>query len=249
MNWKDKIILTLEDNLKTLGFQYIKSITDFKRIVDKKTIIYLGLIVDRFHHGYTDVSFFPAANYRDIEEVQYQLLNLSLAKHGHLRVGSRVEWLMPQNQYTYGDLDFKDDDDKINNKKLDLLLYRLKTYALPYMERLSHKDSAIEEAIPLDLEGILWAEGTVPIMYCLWKHDKNAALDFIEKKRQVLLERVEPWEWERLERFKNGERFGGMEQIKNGVRYGVNNPLNAYAYDEFMGFVSRFNEWLETQNL
>lgn len=72
-------------------------------------------------------------------------------------------------------------------------------------------------------------------MYYVWKHDKKAALDYLEEKRLRLQGRVKPEEWELLERYKNGERFGKQ------------NPFNALSYDEFMAFAKRFKEWVGEQ--
>ena len=72
-------------------------------------------------------------------------------------------------------------------------------------------------------------------MHCLWKHDKKAALDYLEEKRLRLLEWVEPWEWELMERFKNGERFGDKK------------PVGAMNYENYMDFVAKFREWLNHQ--
>jgi len=248
MTWKEKIIQTLRNELEPLGFRYLKSMTDFRLTVDKNTTLYLGLVVDRYWRGTTDISLVPSANYRDIEEVVYQLFDISVAKYGRCRIGSRVEWLMPKEQYMYGDLDFRDcNDEKSNNKKMDMLLYRLKTYALPFLERLSHRESALEETISLDRKWHLFQEGIVPVMYCLWKHDKKSALDYLEEKRLRLLEMVEPWEWDLLERFKNGERFGGVEIIENGIIYGGNDPGHAYDYDVFLGHAKKIKEWINNQ--
>jgi len=248
MKLREKIQLTLQEELEPLGFRYYKSLKTFKRSVDKNIIVGMYYDADCFHHGFTDITLYLFGEYRDLENVLNKLQDRTFAQYG--RVVCRLQWLLPEGEMANLDLSFQDSDsEETYNRKLRKLICQMKTYALPYLERLSHKDSAIEEAIALDRRDLFFIEGVVPVMYCVWKHDKKAALDYLEEKRQRFLGRVEPWEWERLERFKNGERFGGMEQIKNGVQYGVNNPLNAYAYDEFMGFVSRFNEWLETQNL
>ena len=73
-------------------------------------------------------------------------------------------------------------------------------------------------------------------MYWVWKHDKQAALDYLEEKRLRLLKRVKTEEWELVERFKSGERFGEK------------NPFNALTYNEFMTFSTRFKEWVEEQD-
>lgn len=86
-------------------------------------------------------------------------------------------------------------------------------------------------------------------MHCLWKKDKKAALDYLEEKRLQLLGYVESWEWELLERYKNGERFGGVEYTKNGLRFGVNNPTHAAIYDEYLQFADQFKGWVENQDL
>ena len=69
-------------------------------------------------------------------------------------------------------------------------------------------------------------------MYYVWEHDKKAALDYLEEKRLRLLGKVKSEEWELLDRFKKGERFGKQ------------NPFNALSYDEFMAFYRRFKDWV-----
>lgn len=233
---KERIQLAIRTELEPLGFCRLKSMGDFKRTIDNKTILYLGYHEDCFFRGLIDVNILPSANYRDIEEVQYALTGCTVAKNGHFRLGSRLQWLIPEGDSAYEDFCFRDSDsEEIINGKLEKLLWRIRTYAIPYMERLANKDSAIEEIIKLDRRGLIFFEGVVPIMYCLWKHDKKAALDYLEEKRLRLLGWVEPWEWELLEQYNNGERFG------------EHNPMSAAIYEKYMNFVAKFKEWLEEQ--
>lgn len=236
MKLKEKIQIAIQAELDPLGFRYFKSRSVFERNVDRDTTVGMLYDADCFHQGFTDITLYPRASYRDIEEVLYRLTNKTVAEDGHFGFVCRLQWLMPEGESANLDFSFRENDnEEINNKKLEKLLWRMRTYALPYIEKLSHKDSAIEETAVLDRKGLIFYEGVVPIMYCVWKHDKKAALGYLEEKRQCLLGRVNPEEWEFLERFKSGERFGDK------------NPLNAVVYDEFMDFANQFKKWVEVQ--
>ncbi len=233
---KERIQAAIQTELEPLGFHWLKSRTIFKRSVDRNTVVRILYDADCFHRGITDVTLCAGAEYRDIEGVLYMLTNESVRKRGHFGFVCRLQWLMPEEESANWDFCFMDtDDDTAFNKKLEKLLWRMKTYLLPYVEKLSDKDSAIVEAAKLDRRGLIFFEGVVPIMYCLWKHDKKAALDYLEEKRLRLLGWVEPWEWELLERYNNGERFG------------EHNPMSAAIYEKYMNFVSKFKEWLKEQ--
>ena len=237
MKLKERILLALQEELEPLGFRYVKSLSTFKRKIDRDATVELVYDADCFHHGFTDVTLLAGAEYRDIEEVQYKLTNKNAATAGHLGFVCRLQWLLPEGESANWDFSFRDSDSKeAIESKQGKLLQRMKTYLLPYIEQLSHKDSAIEATAMLDRMDLLFHEGLVPIMYCVWKHDKQAALDYLEEKRMRLLGRVKPEEWELVERFKSGERFGEK------------NPFNALTYDEFMTFASRFKEWVQEQD-
>ncbi len=253
MTWKEKIILALQEELEPLGFRHHKSRKKFERKIDSDIKVGMYYTVASYHRGFTDVELMAFADYRDLEEVIYQLNNLSATKYGHFGMIYNLRWLLSDEEKKKDpllmDLTFRDDDiEEINNRKMESLIFKIRKYMLPSIERMSERDSAIEVAIELDRRNLIFIEGVVPVMYCLWKHDKKAASDYLEEKRLRLLEDVEPWEWELLERYKNGERFGGVKQIKNGVEYGVNNPLNAYAYDEFWGRAKLIKEWINNQS-
>ena len=236
MTLKEKIQIALQTELEPLGFRYVKSMRSFKRNVDENTTVKLVYDADCFHRGFTDVTLLSGAYYQDIEEVLYKLTNQTVAKNGHFGFVCRLQWLMPEGESANLDFCFGEcDSEETYNKKLERLLWRMKAYALPYIERLSHKDSAIEEAAVLDRKDLIFSEGVIPIMYCVWKHDKKAALDYLEEKRLRLLERVKPEEWDYLERFKKGELLGEKR------------PLHAYACDKFLGFANRFEKWAEEQ--
>ena len=253
MTWKEKIILALQEELEPQGFRHLKSKRTFERPVDRDIKVGMRYFVASYYRGFTDVELLAHAEYRDLEGVIYQLINLTAAKSGHFGIVYNLRWLIPDKEYNkdplHMDLAFRDNDsEETNQKKLEGLIIKIREYILPSIERMSERDSAIEVAIELDRRNLIFIEGVVPVMYCLWKHDKKAASDYLEEKRLRLLEDVEPWEWELLERYKNGERFGGVKQIKNGVEYGVNNPLNAYAYDEFWGRAKLIKEWINNQS-
>ena len=236
MTLKEKITSAIQTELEPLGFRYLKSANDFKRIVDKNTTLYLGYLADCFHRDFIVINLYPAACFRDIEEIQYKLTGCTVARNGHLRLTCRLQWLMPEGESAYWDFRFQESDDEDTyNRKVEKLLWRIKTYALPYLERLTNKDSAIAEAINLDRNDCICFEGIASIMYCLWKHDKKAALDCLEEKRLRLLKLVKPEEWEILERFNNGERFGNK------------NPVQASIYMDYLDFVAKFKEWMKEQ--
>lgn len=234
MKIKDKIRTAIQKEIEPLGFHYVKSARGFERIIDKNTIVKIVYDADCFHPGFTDITLLSAAYYLDIEEVLYKLTDMTVNEEGHLGIICRLQWLIPEEESANLDFCFRDsDNEETYYYKLHNLLWRMKTYTLEHINRLSQKDTAIKEAIWLDSKDLILAEGVVPVMYCIWKHDKKAALDYLEEKRLRLLGRVKPEEWELLERFKNGERFG------------KHNPLNANIYDEYMTFSARFKEWVE----
>lgn len=236
MNLKERIQNAIRAELEPLGFRYLKSTSDFKLVIDSNTLVFLGYVADCFHRGQIDVNLYPAACYQDIENVQYKLAGYSTGKNGHLRLTCRLQWLMPEGESAYEDFIFRERDSIVDNEvKLQKLLWRIKNYAIPYMERLSHKDSAIVEMTELDRKDRISYEGVVPIMHCLWKHDKDAALAYLEEKRQRMLKWVKPYEWELLARFREGERFGER------------NPLHALNYEDFIDFVDRFKVWMNEQ--
>ena len=233
---KERIQLAIQSELEALGFRHLKSMADYRRIIDNKTTIYLGYYEDCFLRNLIEVNINPSANYRDVEEVQYMLMGYTVVRNGHFRLGSRLQWLIPEGDNAYEDFCFRDSDsDEVINGKLEKLLWRIRTYVIPYLEKLADKDRAIVEITKLDRRGLIHFEGVVPIMHCLWKHDKKAALDYLEEKRLRLLEWVEPWEWELMERFKKGERFGDKK------------PVHAMNYENYMDFVAKFREWLNHQ--
>jgi len=237
MTLKERIQFALQKELEPLGFRYFKSLSTFKQKIDKYTTIELVYDADCFHHGFTDVTLLAGAEYRDIEEVQYKLTNRTVATAGHLGFVCRLQWLLPEGESANWDFSFRDSDsEETIERKQGKLLQRMKNYLLPYIDKLSHKDSAIEATAMLDRMDLLFHEGLIPIMYWVWKHDKQAALDYLEEKRLRLLKRVKTEEWELVERFKSGERFGEK------------NPFNALTYNEFMTFSTRFKEWVEEQD-
>ena len=252
MTWKEKIILALREELEPLGFRHLKSQRLFGRQVDRDIKVGMSYIIASYHRGFTDVELLAQAEYRYLEDVIYQLNNLTVAKSGHFGIAYNLRWLIPDKEYKkdplHMDLVFRDNDsEETNQKKLEGLIIKIREYILPSIERMAKRDSAIEVTIELDRSNLIFIEGVVPVMYCLWKHDKKTALDYLEEKRLRLLEKVEPWEWELLDRYKNGERFGGIKQIKNGVAYGTDNPSRAYAYDDFIEKAKLIKEWINNQ--
>ena len=74
-------------------------------------------------------------------------------------------------------------------------------------------------------------------MYCVWNHDKEAALNYLEEKRLRRLGLVEPEEWSVLERMKKGESINHNEM-----------PFYAIAYEEYVEGAKKCREWIEAQN-
>ena len=136
------------------------------------------------------------------------------------------------------DFVFRDDDtEEAVNQKLEEMAWCVRTYLIPFLERLSHRSSALEEAIALDRRFLVTNDYLVPVMYCIWKHDKKAALDYLEEKRQRKLALVEPGEWSRLERMKNGETLTQEEY-----------PAYALLYEEYVEKSQKIKEWIWSQN-
>lgn len=72
-------------------------------------------------------------------------------------------------------------------------------------------------------------------MYCLWAHDKKAALEYIENKRLRLQKMVKSEEWQRLEQMKNGEATAATEQ-----------PISALSYEEYIKKAKEVKAWIES---
>lgn len=238
MKNREKIALALQEELEPLGYRYFKTTGKFTRKVDKDTVISIVYAPDCFHRGLVDVDLLARAEYKDIEGVLYKLTDENVSIRGHFAFICRLEWLIPESEYTYHDFCFYNyDTEDVFDKKLRKLIWYVKIYMLPYMESLSHKDSALEKAIALDRKFLINFEYVIPIMYCVWKHDKKAALDYLEEKRQRRLALVEPGEWERLERLKNGENLRPVDE-----------PIQALMYEEYVKKSQKIKEWIWSQN-
>ena len=73
-------------------------------------------------------------------------------------------------------------------------------------------------------------------MYCIWKHDKKTALDYLEARGMRLQKLVKPEEWDQLERTKIAEKFMQYER-----------PINALVYEEYIEGSKNISEWIESQ--
>lgn len=239
MKNRERILSALRSELEPLGYRYFKTTGKFTRKVDKDTVISIVYAPDCFHRGFTDVALLASGEYRDIEEVLYKLTGESVAMRGHFGFVCSLAWILPISvSECHADFGFWDDDSEDEySRKLNKLIERTKEYLLPYVESLSHKDSALEKAIALDGRSLIHFEYVIPIMYCVWMHDKKAALDYLEEKGQRLLGFVEPGEWERLERMKKGEQF--MQNDK---------PFHAMYYERYVGNSIKIKEWIWSQN-
>ena len=239
MENKERILLALRAELEPLGYRYFKSTGKFSRKVDKNTIISIVYIPECFRHGFTDVILLARGEYRDIEEVLYKLTNVSVATtRRHFGISCQLFSILQMDLHEYNaDFCFWDGDSEDEyNRKLNKILERIKTHLLPYVEALSYKDSALEKAIDLEKRSLLFYEYVIPIMYCVWKHDKKAALDYLEERRQQKLSWIKPEEWERMERMKKGEKFMQDER-----------PINALAYERYIEGAKKVREWIESQ--
>lgn len=240
MKLKDRIRQALQQELEPLGFRYLKSTGDFKRSINKETNVYVYYIPDCFDRGITHVTLLAGAEYRDIEDIIYKLNNTTSAKCGHFKLSCRLHWLMPKEEESeiLYDISFRNEDSEDKcREKIEKLLYWMNTYLLPYIEKLSHRESAIEATLLLDRRFLINQEFVVPVMYCVWKHDKKAALDYLEEKRLGHLKYVKPGEWGTLERMKNGETIPPKDR-----------PFYAIAYEEYVESAKKCREWIEAQD-
>lgn len=237
MKLKEKIALALQKELEPLGYRYFKSTGYFKKKIDKNTFVSISYGPVCLRQGITEIFLRAEGEYRDIEEVLYKLTNSNVKRDHHLRIVCMIQWLLPENYWDVSpDFRFRDDDSEDTyNKKLEKLIWRMKTYLLPYAERVSNRDGALKETIALDFKCNIFREFIVPVMYCVWKHDKKAALDYLEAKRKFLFEHVKPEEWDRLERMKKGEFLGALR------------PHHAIYYEEYVEDSKKIREWIESQ--
>ena len=153
MKLKDRIRQALQQELEPLGFRYLKSTGDFKRSINKETNVYVYYVPDCFDRGITHVTLLAGAEYRDIEDIIYKLNNTTSAECGHFRFSCRLHWLMPKEEESeiLYDISFRNEDSEDKyREKIEKLLYWMNTYLLPYIEKLSHRESAIEATILLD---------------------------------------------------------------------------------------------------
>lgn len=237
---KGQLIDSLNEKLAPLGFTFYKSKSYFKKCINLSTTIYFNLIINSHFRSF-NINIFVGANYRDIENALMELnVRTRPLQRGELLIGSLLHFLFPYRDFPLMDYDFSClDSDAVNKEKRQKIMRWVEMYALPYFNILCTPDLMIEDQIKRDKGGGIYNqdnENIVPVMYWVWKHDKQAALDYLEEKRLRLLKRVKTEEWELVERFKSGERFGEK------------NPFNALTYNEFMTFSTRFKEWVEEQD-
>ena len=236
MDIKERILETLKKELEPLGYRYIKSESKFKRNVSKDILVYLYYCASNYHRGYTTVTFYPNSRYWDIRR---ELQNQSIIdiKYWYFGFCCRLQWMRPDAPWTLWDFVFcVDDTEEIVSEKLKEMALCVRTYLIPYLERVSHRSSAFEEAIALDRSFMLSNQYLIPVMYCIWKHDKKSALDYLENRGLRLLALVEPEEWEWLERKKKGETL-----LKNEY------PASALGYEDYIEGARKVREWIESQ--
>lgn len=231
---ENKLIDSINGVLEPMGFKYYKSRNRYKKTVDNNTTLFFNLVFNRHMYSF-NINIFVEARYQDLEKGWMDLnSNFKPYKKGDLGIGSLLHFLFPDNAFPFMEYNFSyNDDETINCGKINKITRWVEEYAIPYYDVLCNPELNIADQIRRDKQGLLYNyENIVPVMYCVWKHDKKAALDYLEEKRLRLLGRVKSEEWELLERFKNGERFGKQ------------NPFNALSYDEFITFEKRFKEWV-----
>ena len=239
MNIKERILETLKKEFEPLGYRYLKSRSIFKRNVGKDIIVHLYYNASRFHREFTIVNFFLHGDFRDIKEVLHNQNIIDDIEYWYCGFACRLPWITPEKfESPLWDFIFCDDDtEKVVEEKLKRMAHCVRTYAIPYLEKLSHKNSALEEAIKLDQKFLLLGdEYLIPIMYCIWKHDKKSALDYLEERGIRLWKLVEPEEWEWLERKKKGETL-----LKNEY------PASALGYEDYIEGAKKVWEWIESQ--
>jgi len=237
---KEQLIDSLNEKLSPLGFIYYKSRYYFKKRVNQNMTIFFNLVINSHVHSF-NINIFVGAYYRDLENALMELnVGPRPLQRGEVVIGSLLHSLFPYRDFPLRDYTFSyHDSDAINKEKRQKIMGWVEEYVKPYFDVLCTPDFMIEDQIKRDKGGMIYNdffENIVPIMYCVWKHDKQAALDYLEEKRLRLLKRVRPEEWALVERFKNGERFGEK------------NPFNALTYNEFMTFSTRFKEWVQEQD-
>ena len=238
MDIKEKVLINLKKELEPFGYRYLKSKSKFKRKVGKDIIVSLYYNASCSYRGYTTITFYARGIYLDLKkELQNQCL--IDVEYWYFGFCSRLQWLMPKGRSSSPwDFVFRDDDtEEAVNQKLEEMAWCVRTYLIPFLERLSHRSSALEEAIALDQRFLVTNDYLVPVMYCIWKHDKKAALDYLEEVGKRLLSLVEPGEWVRLERKKNGERL-----CQDDV------PIHAIVYEKYIKGAQKVREWIESQN-
>lgn len=237
MKIKERLQIELMNELEPLGFKHLKSKQVFKKVIDKNTTVFVLYEAASYHRGFTDVELSASGNYADVEEIIFNLNDIKPVKDQHFGLFSRMQRLMPEGESANWDFVFRDSDsEEVIKQKLQKIIWRMKTILLPYVDRLSHRDTAFEEAIALDKKFLIWYKCAIPVMYCVWKHDKKKAFEYLEQRRLQLLSFVKPWEWDRVDAFRNGERFSDGKY-----------PTKALSYLDFMTVAEKFKKWADEQ--
>ena len=237
MNIKERILLSLQKEVEPLNYRYTKSQNAFKLLSSKEIGVYLRCRIASYYRGITYVNLGAYTEFRDIKKSLKNQSTIEKLEYWHLGISCRLQWMRPEVPGTPWDFVFCDDDtEEIVNQKLEQIISCTRTYLIPYLERLSHKDSALEETISLDQRFLVADDYLIPIMYCIWKHDKKAALDYLENKGLRLLALVEPEEWEKLNRMKKGETIMPNER-----------PMHALVYEDYIEGAKKIREWIESQ--
>ena len=235
---KERILLALRGELEPLGFRYLKSKKEFRKKANKDICVCINYNAGCYHRGFIDVMISVCAKYADIDRAIREIKDLEPIDYGSFSLRCRLQHLLPGGDAGNPEYYFQDtDSEEVNTQILTLLLFQARTYLIPYTEKLSYTGGALEVAIELDQEGMVHPRCAVPMMYCIWRHDKKAALDYLEEIRQRMYNLVTPQEWALMERMKNGEEVPRS-----------NKPFNAIFYEEFLESAEKFKEWMERQD-
>ncbi len=238
MNIRERILETLKKEVEPLNYRYTKSQNAFKLLSSKEIGVYLSCHIASYYRGITYVNLDAYIEFRDIKKSLKSQSIIEKLEYWHFCISCRLQWMRPDAPWTPWDFVFcVDDTEEIVSEKLKEMAWCVRTYLIPYLERVSHRSSALEEAIALNRRFLLQNEYLIPVMYCVWKHDKKAAMDYLKDRGEQIRELAKPEEWEFLARMKKGETLMPDEH-----------PMHALSYDRYINNEARkAREWIESQ--
>ena len=150
-------------------------------------------------------------------------------------IGTILHWIVPEKEFSWPDLRFDlYENSKKFNRKMNKLILQIKSYGIPFLQKMETSDGAIEETAALDKQGLIFWNGVIPLMYYVWKHDINSAMRYIEEKKVGFYNRISDEEWAAYKQF-----------VIDGRRCDlIFKPANYYKYLEFS---SRFKNYVEEE--